>query len=865
MRRMKMILVMCLAAGLSGAASAATWTGLGGNSNWSNADNWDTGVVPGQHEPVNIDGSAAVNFDSGNIERSANTNLTGSAKLTAANRRFLHGANAACTFTIADEAQLVHSGDYFIVSQRQPSTINQTGGTVTATINRGFFMTDNGSAAGSRYNLTGGALNVQFVAQGDDWFNEFLGRGGAQGTFYVDGGQANISVNPAALTRHIYIKNGSVLQVDSGSASFSGFRWFSIGRSDSGEAKVIVNGGVLNITSRSDGAVIVGGENSEGRIEVSGGRLNIAGPNGLWIADGAGSKRGIVEQTGGDITVDSDVVLGRAGTAEGTYYKMDGGTLTARDLYLGENAHASVQFIFNAGVITLGGDRTSLVEEAWFHAAPGTLVEYDSVNDVTVISLIPHAHNPLPAHGAVDVPVDVTLSWKTGLSVDPNDNPGQPNATISKHLLYMSSGNAGDTSLYFIAEIPAGDPVGATGSYGPLSLDLDKTYAWRVDEVAEPNIFTGPVWSFSTPHATPVQVGISPAKSLVDTGTPIAITNTYTSIASSVTGVTWYLNDVAIDPQTDSNISVVFNATQSTLSIASVSDAYTGQYTCVVRNEGGDSAPSAPAAVALKKLLAWYPFEQNAVDAAGHNSGTLMGGELAYASGSVASGGQAYAADPNGSNYLVLTADSYPKAGFGNGLDSFTVSFWLLEGSNTGDDIYVLGSLNDGNRTGFEFGVNSGGNLKCHYRDEDGNGSLTQSGGLSLRDGQWHYLVVTRSGDTLTVYADGEAKASSSVGAIDNFAAWDHPFTILADNLRGTITKHVTGMVDDLRIYNYGLTSEEIAVAYYDETGTSACLDAPDTRYNLVNTGSSYCRVDLTDFAEFALNWLDCGLYPDCL
>jgi hypothetical protein len=283
-----------------------------------------------------------------------------------------------------------------------------------------------------------------------------------------------------------------------------------------------------------------------------------------------------------------------------------------------------------------------------------------------------------------------------------------------------------------------------------------------------------------------------------------------------------------------------------------------------VTNAGGDSEPSGNVYTATKKLLAWYPFEQNADDATGHNTGTLMGPELAYASGVVTSGGQAYAADPNGSNHLELTADSYPKAGFGNGLDSFTVSLWLLEDSDTGDDIYVLGSLNDGNATGFEFGVNSGGNLKCHYRDEDGNGSLTQSGGLSLRDGQWHYLVVTRLGDTLTVYADGEPKASSAVGAIDNFAAWDYPFTILADNLRGTVTKHVTGMVDDLRIYNYGMTTEEIAMAYYDETGKTACLNPPDPRYNLVNTGSSYCKVDLTDFAALASHWLDCGLYPDC-
>jgi len=861
-----MILVMCLAAGLSGAASAATWTGLGGSSNWSNADNWDTAAFPDQNAEALIGGDAAVTYDvSGHFERSANAALTGNASLSISGKRFLNGRNAPNTFTVADGASLTHSGEYFIVGTGHPGTMNQTGGTVTVSVNRAFFVADAGGSAGSSYNLTGGTLNVTFTAQESDSHYSLSGNN-AFATFDVNGGDATFTAQPQLTDRRFYLKRGSVLQVDSGSLTLNNFKWVSIGRDSSEESAIILNGGAFTLTTRPDGALVVGGQSARGRIEVNGGVFTVVSPNGLWVGDGANCIRGIFEQTGGDVVIEGgDVVMGPAPTAVGSYYQMDGGTLTARNLYLHANADPSVKFIFNAGVITLDGDRTSLVEEAWFQAAPGTLADYDGVNDVTVISRVPYAHNPVPVNGAVDVPADVTLTWNTGLSVDPNDNPGLPNAAISKHLLYLSSGTASDPNLYFVAEIQAGDPVDATGEYGPLSLDLDKIYAWRVDEVAGPNTITGPVWSFSTPHATPVQVGISPAKTLADAGTPIAITNTYSSVASSVTAVAWYLNGVEIDPQADSNISIIFNDAQSTLSIASLSEAYTGQYTCIVTNEGGQSEPSAPAGVALKKLLAWYPFEQNADDATAHNTGTLMGGDLAYASGAATSGGQVYAADPNGANYLELTADSYPKAGLGNGLDSFTVSFWLLENSDTGDDIYVLGSLNDGNATGFEFGVNSGGNLKCHYRDEDGNGSLTQSGGLSLRDGQWHYLVVTRAGDTLTVYADGEAKASSSVGAIDNFAPWDYPFTILADNLRGTITKHVTGMVDDLRIYNYGLTAEEIAVIYYDETGTAACLNAPDPRYNLVNTGTSYCKVDLTDFAEFALNWLDCGLYPDCL
>ncbi|GAI91309.1 unnamed protein product, partial [marine sediment metagenome] len=39
--------------------------------------------------------------------------------------------------------------------------------------------------------------------------------------------------------------------------------------------------------------------------------------------------------------------------------------------------------------------------------------------------------------------------------------------------------------------------------YGPLSLELGKTYYWKVNEVnmvEEPNTWEGEIWSFSTPE-----------------------------------------------------------------------------------------------------------------------------------------------------------------------------------------------------------------------------------------------------------------------------------------------------------------------------------------------------------------------------
>jgi hypothetical protein len=71
------------------------------------------------------------------------------------------------------------------------------------------------------------------------------------------------------------------------------------------------------------------------------------------------------------------------------------------------------------------------------------------------------------------------------------------------------------------------------------------------------------------------------------------------------------------------------------------------------------------------------------------------------------------------------------------------------------------------------------------------------------------------------------------------------------------------GRIDDLRIYNYQLDPETIAEEYYNATGINPCIDASFVgyQYNLDNTGTSYCRVDLADFAVFVSSWMNQGLY----
>jgi len=69
--------------------------------------------------------------------------------------------------------------------------------------------------------------------------------------------------------------------------------------------------------------------------------------------------------------------------------------------------------------------------------------------------------------------------------------------------------------------------------------------------------------------------------------------------------------------------------------------------------------------------------------------------------------------------------------------------------------------------------------------------------------------------------------------------------------------------VDKLRVYNYVIWPDEIAVEYQTLSGRTPCANHSfdGYLYNLDNTELSYCRIDLADFAVMASNWLAAGLY----
>jgi len=111
----------------------------------------------------------------------------------------------------------------------------------------------------------------------------------------------------------------------------------------------------------------------------------------------------------------------------------------------------------------------------------GILPQY-GLSEVRFFYIPIHATEPSPESSATDVDVGVTLGWSAGREA-------------AQHDLYLST----DAQAVIDGNAPVISVTEA--SYGPLSLDLGKTYYWKINEVnmAEtPTTWDGDLWNFAT-------------------------------------------------------------------------------------------------------------------------------------------------------------------------------------------------------------------------------------------------------------------------------------------------------------------------------------------------------------------------------
>lgn len=454
-------------------------------------------------------------------------------------------------------------------------------------------------------------------------------------------------------------------------------------------------------------------------------------------------------------------------------------------------------------------------------------------------------YNPQPGPQEEAVALDTQLNWSTML--DPC-NPTQPHPNVTEHWVYF--GETPDlTADHLWAKVPV-----STTQVSPPPLQANKRYYWCVDEhFADGSRVLCLIWTFATIRTLPSfdpPLGSQPENVRATEGQTI----TFTAVAGATGGLggpinyQWYkgLPGDTSSPLSDEpgHISGA-QSNQLTIIVKSADEA---SYFCRATNDAGPKDSEA-VTLLLKRLLAWYKFDNNLSDSAGTKHGTMT--NPVYVDGM---DGKALSFD--GSNYVNLGTDGFPKTGLGNGLGSGSVSFWI---NSPKADVSFVGTFNDGATTGFRVEYTIGNSLSILIRDDNGVGlsrAIAPAGSIL---NAWHLITCTWDAESgaAAIYLDGASTGLVTSGLPSKFSAWQYPMIIGARQNRATVEWFFVGAMDDYRVYNYPLDGYEAAELYTSLAGGKICVEYPIGDFN------RDCKVDLADLATLAEQWLRCNWVPE--
>jgi parallel beta-helix repeat protein len=200
---------------------------------------------------------------------------------------------------------------------------------------------------------------------------------------------------------------------------------------------------------------------------------------------------------------------------------------------------------------------------------------------------------------------------------------------------------------------------------------------------------------------------------------------------------------------------------------------------------------------ALPIPVSEWKFENNVLDTYGINNGTRYN----FADGWV-SGKYGNALDFNSTAEQFVDVGNDSSLNFGTG--DFSVEAWIKTYCSEVNWMAIVTKYDTENLRGI--------NLYLDYKDfiafaTDGESTLIPS---TICDNEWHHIFAVRDGYYFLIYVDGELIISEEHSVIENVSN-TAPFLI---GSLGGIQEYFNGTMDNVRIYDYALTDEEVWELY---------------------------------------------------
>lgn len=202
-----------------------------------------------------------------------------------------------------------------------------------------------------------------------------------------------------------------------------------------------------------------------------------------------------------------------------------------------------------------------------------------------------------------------------------------------------------------------------------------------------------------------------------------------------------------------------------------------------------------PSPISLTNLVGYYKLDGNTLDSSGNNyTGTTTGTAITYSAGKF---GDCGLFTGTSVNYGDVTA-------FEGSSGNISVFAWVKPSTIAG----AQSVLQKGNASsvGWRLFVQNLGGGNGRLLVTVGNSNLTTAGGMSV--GNWYHIGFTYNNSVATLYRDGVALTTTTIGAKTLASAFS---MYLGSN---QFNEHFYGYIDEVSIWQRVLTGAEVTTLY---------------------------------------------------
>jgi hypothetical protein len=248
------------------------------------------------------------------------------------------------------------------------------------------------------------------------------------------------------------------------------------------------------------------------------------------------------------------------------------------------------------------------------------------------------------------------------------------------------------------------------------------------------------------------------------------------------------------------------------------------------------------------KRVGWWKLEGDPYDDSGNYYDGNLEGSYSWVTGYVDS----YAIEFGREGGKVQVEDDglTPKL---RPADQISVTAWIKYSAAPGYSARVVAKgIDEGERENFALQVEGSG-MSFFVRDV--NEDISGVGGGDLGLDEWTHIAGTYDANTIACYVNGELENSEVIGAVPLLQ--DTNALAIGDAVDGD--RAFVGAVDDVQVYEYGLSAVE--VAHIATKGSSYMpLMAKTNLYNKESQGNR--AINLRDYAVLTDSWLDKLYWP---